>query len=266
MAQRQSLKNICRLIESVQEELPLEQAFLGDLKRSIELTAKADSREPSKTYKPSSLTCIRNMYYQVMGYEQDEGTSPYTLVGICNSGSDIHERVQTYVSRMKENGIDCEYVDVAEFVKSRGLDEDIDIVSKQGMETKLYHKKYNMSFLCDGIIRYRGKYYILELKTESAYKWQGRQGVDPKHYKQGTAYSIAFEIPQVIFVYINRDILDMKAFVFEPTGEMKADLVGSIEQCNEYVNRKQVPPKPADVPKSSCEYCSYRGTCRKERE
>ena len=212
MASRQSLKNICRLIESVQEELPLEQAFLGDLKRSIELTNKAEGRPPSLTYKPSSMNCIRNMYYQVTGQEQDDGETPYTLVGICNSGSDIHERIQGYVARMKDNDIDCEYVDVGEYVKSRGL-EDIEVVSKQGMETKLYHKKYNVSFLCDGIIRYRGKYYILELKTESAYKWQGRKGVDPKHYNQGTAYSMMLEIPQVVFIYINRDILDMKAFM-----------------------------------------------------
>ena len=259
---RQSLKNICRLIDSAKESIPVEQDFLEDLKRSIELTNKAQNRPPSQTYKPSSMNCIRNMYYQVTGVEQDEGTTPYTYVGICNSGSDIHERIQTYVTGMKENGIDCEYIDVGDYVTSRGLDR-IDVVAKQGMETKLYHKSYNMSFLCDGIIRYKGKYYILELKTESAYKWQSRKGVDPKHYAQGTAYSIAFNIDQVIFVYINRDILDMKAYMFEPTTEMKQDLIGKILTCDSYVQEGKVPPKPEDVPKSVCEYCNYRSTCRK---
>ena len=261
MSSRQSLKNICRLIDSAKEEIPVEQMFLGDLKRSIELTAQKEDRQPSQTYKPSSMTCIRNMYYQVTGTPQDEGATPYTLVGICNSGSDIHERVQNYVAGMKENGIDCEYVDVGEFVRSRELSR-IDIVGQQGMETKLYHKSYNMSFLCDGIIRYKGKYYILELKTESAYKWQTRKGVDPKHYAQGTAYSIAFGLDQVIFVYINRDILDMKAFMFEPTDDMKRDLLGKILNCDSYVAKGEVPPKPEDVPRNVCEYCSFRSTCR----
>ena len=164
---------------------------------------------------------------------------------------------------MKNNGIDCEYINVADFVRQRNLDY-LEVVEQKGMETKLFNKTLNMSFLCDGIIRYKGKYYILELKTESSYKWQGRKGVDPKHYAQGTAYSLVFKIDEVMFVYINRDILDMKAFMFKPTDEMRGDLVNKILECDNYVAEGKVPPKPVDVPKSSCEYCSYRATCRSE--
>ena len=259
----QSFKNICRLIDSAREDVAPEQSFLGDLKRSIELTDTKNAREPSKTYKPSSMTCIRNMYYQVTGHPQDKGYTPYTLIGICNSGSDIHERIQKYVDDMKNNDIDCEYINVADYVKQAGLDY-LEVVEQQGMETKLYHKTLNMSFLCDGIIKYKGKHYILELKTESAYKWQVRKGVDPKHYAQGTAYSLVFKIDEVIFVYINRDILDMKSFMFKPTEEMKSDLVGKILECDNYVQENKLPPKPDSVPKSSCEYCSYKVTCRAE--
>ena len=119
---RQSFKNICMLIDSAKEDATPEQSFLGDLKRSIELTNDKAVRAPSKTYKPSSMTCIRNMYYQVTGHPQDPQASNYTLVGICNAGTDIHERVQKYVADMINNDIDCEYIDVAEFVKQRELD------------------------------------------------------------------------------------------------------------------------------------------------
>lgn len=260
---RQSFKNICRLIDCAKEEVAPEQSFLGDLKRSIEMTNSKSSRAPSKTYKPSSMTCIRNMYYQVTGHPQDEGYTPYSLIGICNSGTDIHERTQKYVADMINNGIDCEYINVADYVIQRGLDY-LEIVEQKGMETKLYHKTLNISFLCDGIIRYRGHYYILELKTESSYKWQGRKGVDPKHYAQGTAYSVAFKIDEVMFVYINRDILEMKSFMFVPTQEMKDNLVNKILECDSFVEQGKLPPIPEDVPKSACSYCSYRGYCRGE--
>ena len=39
------------------------------------------------------------------------------------------------------------------------------------METKLYHKKLNMSFMTDGIIRYKGKYFIFEFKKETSDKF-----------------------------------------------------------------------------------------------
>ena len=261
---RQSLRSVIRLIESTKEKVPVEQDFLQNLKRSIELTADKDSRLPSKTYKPSGMNCIRASYYQIMGVQPDESHSNYTLVGICNSGTDIHVRVQTAVEQMKDNGIDCEYIDVAEFVQSRGLDY-LEIKSKSGMETKLYHKKLNMSFMCDGIIRYKNHYYILELKTESSYKFMNRKGVDPSHYHQATAYSIAFGLDEVLFVYISRDVLDMKAFMFNVTNEMKQDLIGYITDCDGYVARKIVPPKPDNVEKKTCTYCIYKTQCGKDK-
>lgn len=260
---RQSLKSVIRLLDSAKEKIPPEQEFLADLKRSIELNADKGQRLPSKTYKPSGMNCIRASYYQVSGIQPDESHSNYTLVGICNSGTDIHVRVQTAVEQMKENGIDCEYLDVAEYVRSRGLNN-LEIKSKSGMETKLYHKNLNMSFMCDGIIRYKGRYYVLELKTESSFKFSVRKDVDPSHYQQGTAYSLAFGLEDVLFVYISRDILDMKAFMFHVDDDMRAALESYIHECDGYVARQIAPPKPENIARKTCNYCSYRTQCRKD--
>lgn len=260
---RNSLKNVCRLIETAKATLPPEQDFLNDLKRSIEMTADKDTRLPSKTYKPSGMNCIRASYYQLVGTQPDQSSASYSSVGICNSGTDIHVRIQTAVAEMWSNGMDCEYIDVKKYVASRNLDY-LDIVSQNGMETKLYHKKLNMSFMCDGIIKYKNHYYILELKTESSYKFVNRKDVDPAHYNQGTAYSLAFGIDQVLFVYINRDVLDMKAFMLNVTDEMKQNLIGYIEECDGYISRMIAPPKPENVSKKACFYCIYKSQCKKD--
>lgn len=259
-----SFKNIARLIDSANNLTTVEQDFLSDLKRSIEMTDLKNARKPSQTYKPSSMKCIRSMYYQVKGVEPDNTSTGYCLIGICNSGTDIHIRIQTAVEQMKDNGIDCEYVDVAKFVQDKNLTEYLDIVSKNGMETKLYHRDLNISFLCDGIVKYKGKYYILELKTENSYKWSMRKDVDESHHAQGTAYSLIFKIPEVIFVYINRDNLDMKSFMFKPTEEQKQELINKIIDCDGYVARNEVPEKPEDITKQQCSYCSYKNTCSKD--
>lgn len=260
---RNSMKNVCRLIKQAEKELPAESGFLENLKRSIELDAKKESRKPSQTYKPSGMNCIRQSFYQIIGVEPDEGYQSYTSVGICNSGTDTHERIQGYVSKMKANGFDCEYIDVADYVKQRKLDY-LEIKSKQGFETKLYHKDLNISFLCDGIIKYRNHYYILELKTETSNKWFHRSGVDIAHYNQATAYSLALKIDEVIFVYISRDTLDMKSYLFPVTDEMRMDLVGYITTCDNYIKDMTTPPVPEDVSKKTCEYCAYRSQCRKD--
>ena len=260
---RNALRNVIRLIDTVTETVSTEEKFLADLKRSIEMDADSSSRLPSKTYKPSGMNCIRQSFYQLVGKSPDESKSSYTMVGICNSGTDIHVRIQTAISRMREHGMDCEYVNVADFVNTRNL-EYLDIVSQNGMETKLYHNKLNMSFMCDGIIKFEGRYYILELKTESSYKFMNRKDVDPAHFNQGTAYSLAFGLNEVLFVYINRDIFDMKAYMFHVTDEMKEHLITYIEECDSYVKRLIAPPKPDDVAKKTCNYCIYRKTCQKD--
>lgn len=265
---RNSLKNVIRLIEDVKKTLPPEQDFLNDLKRSIELTANNNKRKGSASYKPSSMNCIRQMYYGVSGKDPEDTGENYTMVGICNAGTDIHQRIQQAVLDMKGNNMDCEYINVANYVRSRNLDY-LEIRKEPDFEngnyeTHLYHKDLNMSFLCDGIIRYKGKYYILELKTENNNKFWVREGVDPSHFNQGTAYSLSLQIPDVLFVYISRDVLDMKSFMFTPTDDMKQELVGRITECDEYVSKLTPPPKPENVARKTCEYCSYRSQCRKD--
>ena len=266
---RQSLKNIFNIIDTAKEELPIEQSFLNDLKRSIELTDEKNSRPGSKTYKPSGMNCIRQSYYIITGAEPDTYNANNTIIGICESGSDRHERIQQAVIDMRHNDIDCEYINVADFVRQRGLDEYLDIVkepdfSKQEYETKLYHKSLNMSFLCDGIIKYHNHYYILEIKTEASFKFMNRKDVDPSHYHQATAYSIAFGLDDVIFLYECRDNCDKKAFMFHVTDDMKQELLSYIEECDSYIKKHKVPHMPGDVAKKTCSYCNYKNQCRKD--
>ena len=260
---RNSLQSVMKLINDVTTEQPIEKQFLQELKRSIEMTDEKYRSKPTASYKPSGMNCTRSMYYQVSGTEPDKSDSGYCLIGICESGTDRHIRIQNAVADMKNNGFDCEYVDVAEFVRSRELNY-LDIIEKSGNETKLFHKHLNMRFLCDGIIRYKGKYIIVEFKTESIYKWQNRHEVNPDHYNQAIAYSVALGLDDVMFIYINRDNTDMKSYMFHVTDDMKQDFVGRIDYVDNYVKQMKVPPKPTDVPRKSCEYCNYKSSCRKD--
>ena len=168
---RNSLKNVAKLIDAANETIPIEEQFLNDLQVSIEKSAEQNASKPSQTYKPSGMNCNRSMVYQVLGYEPAKGKASYQLEGICESGTDRHIRIQQAIENMKNVlNIDVEYIDVAEFVKQRNL-TDLEIREKSGMETKLYHKKLNMSFMTDGIIRYKGKYFIFEFKKETSDKF-----------------------------------------------------------------------------------------------
>lgn len=262
MARSQALLNVLNLVDAAKEELPIEQQFLADLKASIELNDSKGARKASQSYKPSSLHCIRNMYFQITGAQPEADRASSELIGICESGTDRHDRIQKAVMQMKENNVDCEYVNVANFVKERNL-TDLEVISQQGNETKLYNKALNISFLCDGIIRYKGKYYILEIKTETSNKFWDRHDVNPDHILQGTAYSVNLGLNDVLFLYECRDNCGKKAFMLHVTDEMKMDLVGKITDCDGYVSRLIPPPKPQDISKKACAYCQYANLCKR---
>lgn len=261
---RSSLKNIMKLIDAANEEVPIEQQFLNDLKASIEKKAINESRKPSQTYKPSSMNCTRQMVYQVLGKELDNASTTYQFQGICESGTDRHIRIQQAIETMKDTlGVECEYIDVEEFIKRRNI-QNLEIVGKEGMETKLYQTALNMSFMCDGIIKYKNKYFIFEFKTETVDKFYRRTGVDDKHKNQAIAYSTAFGINSVMFLYENRNTLDKKVYLFEVTEEMQLEFVERIAYCDTFVSLNKIPPKEENLPKSVCSYCPYKSSCEME--
>lgn len=258
---RANLRSLIDLVDGAVGDLSVEQMFLNDLKKSIQDTDSKNKRTPSQTFKPSGMNCKRASYYEISGMERDEDATDCSLIGICESGTDRHERIQRAVQDMKDNGIDCEYLNVADYVKEHDL-KCIDIVSQQGMETKLYHKLFNMSFLCDGIIKYKGEYYILEIKTESSFKFANRTGVNPEHYNQATAYSIAFGLNDVLFLYEDRNTCNKKTYILHVTDAMKRHLIQYMEEVTGAVKLKMVPKAVMDD--KACRYCKYKTQCRKD--
>ena len=117
------------------------------LKRINEAIVKLDpDKKPSNYYKPSSLMCVRQMYFTRKGVKPEEEMKDPTLIGICESGTDRHDRIQRVLASMKELGMEFEYVDVETYVRENDL-RDIEIIERKGMETKCFNKRYNISFL-----------------------------------------------------------------------------------------------------------------------
>lgn len=217
--------------------------------------------KPSRRYKPSSLHCMRNMYFQVTGAELDKKSDKTgDFYGICESGEDRHIRIQRAISNMAKYGVECEYVDVAEYIKEHNID--LEVVSKKEFETKLYDAKRNLIFLCDGILKYKGKYYILEIKTETSFKWMDRNAVDPGHNYQSYAYSLELGIEDVLFLYENRDICTKKSFMSHITEENREEIANRLSKCDEYVKQKIVPPMESNVTSKVCQYCEYKSICK----
>lgn len=217
--------------------------------------------KPSRRYKPSSMHCIRQMYYQMTGgdMDKDNGLSG-DFYSICESGEDRHLRIQKMISSMRGVGVDCDFIDVSQYVKDHKID--VEIISKKEYETKLYDRKRNIIFLCDGIVKYKGEYFIIEIKTESSRKWMDRVSVDKSHMYQAHSYSLELGINKVLFIYENRDICTKKSFLITVDDDDRKTVIDRINLCNNYIELKTVPAIEEGIEKKICQYCSYKTLCK----
>lgn len=236
--------------------------LLSCVNRAITKEAHDNERPPSRAFHPSSMQCERNMFYQLKGVAQ-EGSVSVELVGICDSGTDRHLRLQKLIDGQTMRNLGWHYVDVAEYVERKGYPH-LEIKGKGEMETKLYDRVRNVSFMTDGILHwdYTGKDYVLEIKTEASMKFYKRTGVDPKHHDQGVMYALEFGIEDVIFLYESRDNTAHKTYLFHVTPEMVAEKEAQIQRVTGYSRRNELPPLPSEeTRKYACTYCPYANLC-----
>jgi CRISPR/Cas system-associated exonuclease Cas4 (RecB family) len=277
-----SLKNLAKLVSEATKKRPVEQQFLRDLNETIVRLDAEDNYKPSKTYKPSMLGgCKREVFFCVIGEQEDPkiiDPDDASFIGICESGSDRHERIQKAVSQMERLGYKVKWWDVEEYL-TMWPQPGTKVVEKKGMETKLRNEIFNMSFLCDGIIQIDGKFFILEIKTEASFKWQGRVDAVDKHKTQAACYSLTLGIDDVIYIYENRDFCTKKSFRYTVTEEdRQARVIDVIEDIDNYVREHneivesletksdtipitKAPPKSDK--KSDCNYCDYKKACKR---
>lgn len=246
-------------------------------------------------FSPSSMNkCEREIYYRIHATKPDPDLRPPSLAGRINSilqnGNDRHERLQERLAALKEEGHDIEWVDVAEYVKERpqlGTVEIPPILSdfakdpenptekeleklerkqkeyKEGYETKLFNEQISARFLCDGVVKIDGKFYIIEIKTMNMRKWGKAQKTSApldEHLEQAACYSITLNINDIIYIYENRDSLDLLLFSHKVTEYQKEQVINKIKRVQEYKKLQKLPPQTLDV-KTKCTYCDYKIRC-----
>lgn len=265
-----NLRDLAKMVNRATEDKNPAEQFMHDLNQVIQMENQPRPVRPN--FKPSMLGgCLRRVYFCVTGVEPDYNLPSPELVGMGESGTDRHDRIQNYVAKMKEKGFQWEWIDVAKFVETR-KPTGTRVIEQVGMETKLYNDILDLSFMCDGVIKdtSTGQYYILEIKTEASFKFNTHDGIYDDHEIQGSCYSVALGIDKIIFLYENRDFCSKKVGYVEITDEMKQlNVLDRIEFVNNYVADGKVPPKTVSTnsiilnDRKQCTYCSYKEECKK---
>nr|DAO76990.1 MAG TPA: Exonuclease [Caudoviricetes sp.]DAV68701.1 MAG TPA: Exonuclease [Caudoviricetes sp.] len=252
---KSNLTRIAKMVRAGNSEGPA-SSFVNSLTQVIERTQP--EYKPSTYYKPSGVGgCLRQMYFERTG-QAIRSNADSNLVAMGEAGTFRHEVLQEYLVKMSSIENDFEWLNVAEFLDKNPVEGTIvdERFKKNDYETKCKNELLQLSFLCDGLIRYRGKLYILEIKTETMFKFTKHTEPYEEHKMQATCYGMCLGVDDVMFLYENRDNFEKKAYTFHITDEMKNQVLEKLTTCEEYVEK-------GESPKIYCSsaYCPY---CRKE--
>jgi CRISPR/Cas system-associated exonuclease Cas4 (RecB family) len=271
------------------------EAFQQQLATTMKLE---NPNRPSKPgfIRPSSLQdCVRKLVFEYVGAEEEFGYDGTPRIG--ESGTDAHKHIQEYIAAMGTHEFPAEFIDIKEFLRMYPnpdleiIDEtkdhlilDTDVVNDTitytdgekkktkklswyldrycGPETLVYNKKTHSRFKADGIVKYKGKFYVLEIKTETSAKYKKHDKTLEPHYKhtlQGAFYAMSFGIEDVMFLYENRDNCQFFITIMNVSRELakKVDLL--ITETLRYGEKGWIAPRT--IEKDECKYCPYQTRC-----
>lgn len=241
------------------ESVSFEDAFLKEYEEAVK---RKELRErqvaPSDYIRPSSMYgCERMIFFQRVHSGSLNGEqSEVNLIEICKSGTDRHLDIQHIVEEM--DGVEC--LDLEEMVKeaqAKGIKTEFVGWNEDHTEGRCKNDELSIYFQPDGVLRYKGKDIIFEIKTESTYQFNNRYEPKEDHKWQATCYGMGLGIDYVLFFYEDRNFCRKKAYLWKITEEMKQAVLNKINTVNTACKTGVPPEKNED----KCTYCKYKNEC-----
>lgn len=232
------------------ELLNFYESFVTDTLR--EKSAKPKSR----TFAPSSFRCDRKNWFRLRGTEPDILESPdVTLNFKAEVGTARHIVIQ---SNLKA-ALGEDWIDVGEYLDSISPKFQYNL-KQSDLETKIEVSDPPVNFACDGIIRWKGRLYLLEIKTSDYSSWDNL--TDPKsvHIDQVKCYCTLLGLHNVLFMYEDRQYGGMKCYEMSVSdSDFKAvmDKFESIQRMAEY----NLAPERLPHGDYMCSNCEYQNKC-----
>lgn len=237
--------------------------LLEEIDAGLTASIKSKDAEPKhRTFAPSSFRCARAMWFRLRGTQPDKKDSvDKQLDFFAHLGTSCHEYLQsTLIDQLKDN-----WIDVADYFENTDFSLDYDYcLEKSGHETLVeITRPYPIRFAVDGILRLDGTYYLLEIKTCMSDVFKDLTDPRPHHIDQVKCYSTILEIPNVLFVYIDRTYGDMKCYEYKVTSSDRTQVIDKFDSVMWSAEYNVAPDKlPSGDSWCSSAMCPYYRKCK----
>jgi len=251
------------LINKQTKQQDIENSLVEAIFDSIRVN-NPPSQRTKQNIKPSKTMCLRQMYYILTGAPANAvTTTDPKLIMIQKVGTFIHSLIQEAMFQGSNQGIIFkEPRAVVALAAERGIPTRVAETTHSTdnpYECHCINDEWNLSFMFDGAILFKNRSILIEIKSEDHFKWMKRIAPDDQHIEQATYYSIGLDMDEVIFLYVDRNYMTIKAYRITITEEMKERAKEKMRTAKKHVDSKTLPEA---VKCTACKYCDYTKACK----
>jgi len=124
-----------------------------------------------------------------------------------------------------------------------------------------YTRLFPISAQVDGALRFMSKDCIFEFKTMKSQQFQLLIEVPPEYKKQGAMYSLCTGLRYVLYLFINKDTQEFKAYLVEFDERAHEWVRSRLNTLEDYVEQGKLPPKEES---QDCRYCPFKSLCEND--
>ena len=234
--------------------------FLDDYENYLDkLILEGESKAPSKTFAPSSIRCQRISWFRLRGVEPEQEVNvDRTLNFTAQVGTACHRVIQENLSKL----LGSDWLDAGEYLDSEARPYSY-TYTKSGPETLIHIVDPPVRFAPDGIIRYHGKTWLLEIKTSEFGSFDSLTGPKSQHIDQVKCYCTLLNLDGALILYQDRLYGGFKCYEIDVTLEDKQNMWAMFKDVEDKVKSGIAPPKlPVNDPWCSPSRCRYYNKCK----
>jgi len=207
-------------------------------------------RKSSASVKPSSLTCVRRMTFELLAFPKKESVSPEDRL-LMDTGTAIHRMIQDHLK------------DAVPIVRPGW-----EFHSEVRVNAKTCRKAAELlvSSSLDGVFEGTptGR-RVLEIKTIGDSAMSALKSPKAEHVEQLNTYLYLVDAPFGDLMYVNRANTSFFKFYERPFNEkLWQATLEKIRMAMQGASEHRLPPTPATD--YTCKICPYQYTCRKKGE
>lgn len=215
----------------------------------------------NKTFAPSSFRCKRIQWFRLRGVEPDRPkTADSVLDFTAVVGTALHKMIQV---TLKERLGDA-WVDVGQYIQENLPNPEKYSLTKteDSLETQVEIEDPPVRFSCDGIVKWKDEYVLLEIKSSEFSSWQELTDPKPQHIDQTKCYCALLNLQKVFFMYIDRQYGGVKCYEVTHPMNNTETILNEMKEVQEFAEY-HICPDPLPKGDSWCteSHCKYYKKC-----